>query len=75
VFLLVFASTFPVVLPFVFADDLKLAMRISAAIAGAMMFYCGVVWGRHAGVRPWKAGLALLGLGAVVEAVIIALGG
>lgn len=75
VFLLVFASTFPVVLPFVFAGDLKVAMRISAAIAGAMMFYCGVVWGRHAGVRPWKAGLALLALGAVVEAIIIALGG
>jgi hypothetical protein len=75
VFLLVFASTFPVVLPFVFAVDLKMAMRISAAIAGVMMFYCGVVWGRHAGVRPWKAGLALLGLGAVVEAIIIALGG
>ncbi|HVO06100.1 MAG TPA: hypothetical protein VMT83_04895, partial [Burkholderiaceae bacterium] len=39
VFLLVFASTFPVVLPFVFATDLKVAMRVSAAIAVAMMFY------------------------------------
>jgi len=75
VFLLVFASTFPVVLPFVFATDLKVAMRVSAAIAVAMMFYCGVVWGRYAGGRPWKAGLALVLLGTVVEAIIIALGG
>jgi VIT family len=75
VFLLVFASTFPVVLPFLFATDLKQAMRISAVVAMAMMFYCGVVWGRHAGVRPWKAGLALVLLGLVVEAIVIALGG
>ena len=76
VFLLVFASTFPVVLPFLFAGDLKLAMRISAVIAMAMMFYCGLVWGRHAGVqRPWKAGLALVLLGVAVELVVIALGG
>jgi len=75
IFLLVFASTFPVVLPFLFTSDLKLAMRVSAAIAVAMMFYCGVVWGRYAGLRPWHAGLALVLLGVVVETVIIALGG
>ena len=75
IFLLVFGSTLPVVLPFLFTSDLKLAMRISAAIAGAMMFYCGVVWGRYAGMRPWRAGLALLLLGAIVEAIVIALGG
>ncbi|HEX6020086.1 MAG TPA: hypothetical protein VFZ28_18470 [Burkholderiaceae bacterium] len=75
VFLLVFASTFPVVLPFVFASDLGFAMRLSAAIAVAMMFYCGVVWGRYAGMKPWIAALALALLGVVVEAVVIALGG
>jgi len=75
VFLLVFASTFPVVLPFVFGSDLKSAMRLSAVIAMAMMFYCGVVWGRYSGMRPWKAGLSLVLLGVAVEAVIIALGG
>jgi len=75
VFLLVFASTLPVVLPFFFGTDLKFAMRASAAIAVAMMFYCGVVWGRYAGIRPWKAGAALVVLGVAVEAIIIALGG
>src|SRR5262245_8510126 len=76
IFLLVFASTFPVVLPFFFTTDVKLAMRVSAAIAMVMMFYCGIVWGRYAGVRrPWVAGLALVVLGMVVELIIIALGG
>lgn len=75
VFLLVFASTFPVVLPFVFAADLRFAMRLSAAIAIAMMFYCGIVWGRYAGMKPWRAGLVLVALGVFVEAIVIALGG
>jgi VIT1/CCC1 family predicted Fe2+/Mn2+ transporter len=64
------------VLPFLFTSDLKFAMRVSAAIAMAMMFYCGLVWGRYAGLRrPWQAGLALVLLGVAVEAIIIALGG
>lgn len=75
VFALVFASTFPVVLPFVFIADLRTAMRVSAAIAGVMLFLCGYRWGRYAGLKPWLSGLVMLLLGAAVEAVIIALGG
>ncbi|HEY2558714.1 MAG TPA: hypothetical protein VGI48_03285 [Caldimonas sp.] len=75
VFLLVVASTFPPVLPFVFFPDLKLAMRVSGAIAIVMMFYCGHVWGRHAGFVPWRAGLVLAVLGVIIEAIVIALGG
>jgi hypothetical protein len=75
VFLLVFASTFPVVLPFVFLADLQTAMRISAGIAIAMMFYCGYTWGRYASLRPWLAGLTMVVLGVLIETVIILLGG
>ena len=75
VFVLVFTSTFPVVLPFFFVADLRLAMRISAAIAIVMMFYCGFVWGRYAGTRAWGAGLALVVVGVIVELIVIALGG
>jgi VIT1/CCC1 family predicted Fe2+/Mn2+ transporter len=46
VFVLVFMSTFPMVLPFMFVDDLRLAMRWSLAIAIAMMFLCGYGWAR-----------------------------
>ena len=45
VFLLVFLSTFPVVLPFVFIADPGVAKRVSAAVAIAMLFACGLCLG------------------------------
>jgi hypothetical protein len=75
VFLLVFLSTLPVVLPFVLIADLQLAKRVSAAIAIAMLFLCGYGWGRYGGISPWWSGLVMVVLGVVVEAIVIALGG
>ncbi|MBO9646997.1 MAG: VIT1/CCC1 transporter family protein [Variovorax sp.] len=75
VFLLVFASTFPPVLPFFFFTEVRPAMRVSAAIGIAMMFLCGHEWGRYAGLRPWRAAFVMAALGAGIQAVIIALGG
>ena len=75
VFLLVFLSTFPVVLPFVFIESLQLANRVSAAVAIAMLFLCGYGWGRYGGLTPWRSGLTMVLLGVAVEAVVIALGG
>jgi VIT1/CCC1 family predicted Fe2+/Mn2+ transporter len=75
IFLLVFLSTFPVVLPFIFFDDLQRAMRVSAAIAIAMLFLCGYNWGRYAGYPPLRVGLAMVAVGLVVEVAVIALGG
>ena len=75
VFLLVFLSTFPVVLPFVFIADPGVAKRVSAAVAIAMLFLCGYGWGRYAGLKPWRTGLVMVGLGLIVEAIVIALGG
>jgi hypothetical protein len=75
VFLLVFASTFPPVLPFLFFADLRIAMRVSAAIAIAIMFFCGYEWGRYAGLKPLRSALVMAVLGISIEAVIIALGG
>ena len=75
IFLLVFASTFPVVLPFIFSTDLQFAKRLSAAIAIVMMFRCGQQWGRYAGLSSWRAGLVVAVVGTLVEGIIIALGG
>lgn len=75
VFLLVFLSTFPVVVPFVFIHDPALAKRVSAGVAIVMLFACGVAWGRHAGQNAWRFGLVMVLLGLAVEAVVIALGG
>lgn len=75
VFLLVVASTFPVVLPFVFITDVGTAMTLSRAIALAMLFLGGLALGRYAGYGSWKAGLMMAALGTVVVAAVMALGG
>lgn len=75
VFLLVFLSTLPVVLPFVFVPDLFTAMRISNGIAIALLFYCGWRLGRYTHGRPLRFGLALVLLGVVLVAITMALGG
>lgn len=75
VFLLVVAATFPVVLPFVLFDDVGLAKAVSRAIALAMLFFGGLALGRYAGYGSWKVGFMMAGLGAVLVAAVIALGG
>jgi VIT1/CCC1 family predicted Fe2+/Mn2+ transporter len=75
VFLLVFLSTLPVVLPFVFVADAVAAKRISAAVAIVMLFLCGHAWGRYAGFKAWRAGWVMVLLGLGVELIVIALGG
>jgi len=75
VFLWVFVSTFPVVLPFLFMQDARPALRTSNAIAIVMLFFVGYSLGRHAGLRPWLMGLAMVIVGTVLVAMTIALGG
>ena len=74
-FLLVFVSTIPVVLPFVFLRDAMIALRISNVIAVSMMFLAGYGVGRLAGFRPWLTGIAMVVLGAALVGLTIALGG
>jgi len=73
--LLVFASTFPVVIPFVFMQNALRALRVSNGIAIAMLFLLGWAAARKTGGRPWLVGLAMVLLGVVLVAVIVALGG
>jgi VIT1/CCC1 family predicted Fe2+/Mn2+ transporter len=75
VFLLVTLATFPVVLPFLFISDVFAAMRVSNGIALVTLFIGGYQLGRHAGFVPWRSGLAMAAIGAVLVAAIIALGG
>ncbi len=72
---LVFVSTFPVVIPFFFVQDAKTALRISNGIAIAMLFLLGRAASRQAGGRPAWFGLWMVLLGVVLVAVIVALGG
>ncbi len=49
--LLSFASTFPVVIPFIFLSDAKLALRVTYGVAIAMLFCCGYAFGYRSGLR------------------------
>ena len=73
--LLSFVSTFPIVIPFIFIGDARLALRVSNAVAIAMLFLCGYVLGRYAGFRPGATGLAMVVGGGALVGVAIALGG
>ena len=75
VFLLVFLSTFPVVLPFIFMKEVTLALRVSNAIAIVLLFVTGRSFGRHIGRRPVWTGIAMVVLGGVLVGLTIALGG
>lgn len=76
VFLLVFFSTLPVVLPFVLFDDPLHALRLSNGIALMMLFLVGLGYGRFAGVRrPWLSALPFTALGVALVSATIALGG
>ena len=75
VFLLVFLSTFPVVIPFVVFQEPRVAMRASNAVAIALMFASGFVLARYGGFSPWRTGLSMVALGVVLVAITVALGG
>ena len=75
VFLWVFVMTLPVALPFAFIDDIRLAMRVSNAVAVALLFLCGVALGRAVHHRPWLTGIGMVALGAALVGLTIKLGG
>ena len=75
VFLLVFLSTFPVVIPFIFMRDARPALRVSNAIAILMLFLTGCAFGRITGRHPVRVGIAMVVLGMLLVALTMALGG
>ena len=75
IFLIVVASTFPVVLPFMLFDDVGTAKNVSRAVALAMLFTGGLALGKYAGYGSWKVGLLMAGLGTALVVAINALGG
>ncbi len=75
VFLLVFLSTLPVVLPFTFMHDIAPAMRVSNAIAVTMLAFAGVGFARITGRNSWVVGIGMVVFGSLLVALTIALGG
>jgi hypothetical protein len=75
VFLIVFVSTFPVVIPFMFMQNVGPAMRVSNTIAIVMLFLTGCAFGSITGRHPGLVGLAMVVLGSILVGMTMALGG
>ncbi len=75
VFLLVFLSTFPAAIPFLFNIDAHLAMRLSNGIVLLLLFTLGLFFGRNTGYPRYLPGLVLASIGAILVAITIAMGG
>jgi len=75
VLLIVFASIFPVAIPFIFMQNVAPALRASNAIAIVMLFLLGYAFGRATGRHPWLTGIAMVVVGAFLVGMTIALGG
>jgi VIT1/CCC1 family predicted Fe2+/Mn2+ transporter len=75
VFLWVFATTFPVAVPFLVMHNVWLALRVSNTIAIVLLFVTGYAFGRSAEYKPWVTGLAMVGLGCLLVGLTIELGG
>jgi hypothetical protein len=75
VFLLVFASTFPVAIPFIFMHDAGPALRLSNAIAITLLFILGYAFGRCTAHNPWVMGISMVALGTILVGMTMALGG
>jgi VIT1/CCC1 family predicted Fe2+/Mn2+ transporter len=75
VFLLVFLSTFPVVIPFMAMSEATRALRVSNAVAIVMLFFCGFAYGRLIGRHQWLVGIMMVIVGAALSAFTMALGG
>ena len=73
VFTLVVASTFPPVMPFLFLDDVWLAMRLSNAIALVMLFGIGIGLDRHidGASRVMRWTIPMIGTGLVVTTIML----
>ena len=75
VFLWVFLSTLPVVIPFIVIRDPLPALRVSNAIAVVLLFATGYAYARHTGYHPFRVGGAMVVLGSILVGITIGLGG
>jgi VIT1/CCC1 family predicted Fe2+/Mn2+ transporter len=75
IFLLMFISAFPIVIPFIFIRDTQLALRISNLVAIVLMFLCGWSLAKYVGSNKWLMSFGLTLVGIILVLITIALGG
>lgn len=74
-FLLVVLSLVPAILPFLFIDEARTALRWSNGLLVASLFGTGFAWGHHAGANRWLTGGVFMAVGLALVGIAIALGG
>jgi hypothetical protein len=75
VFLLVFLTALPAVVPFLVLRNAQIALRASNVVLIGLLFISGWRWAGYTGASRWRTGLFMLLLGVVLVVVAIALGG
>lgn len=75
VFLLVFLSTFPVILPLIVVSPPQVALRLSNVVAVLMLFILGWSLNRYVGKPGWWSGFGMVLIGLVLVGLTMALGG
>lgn len=70
--LAVVPSFVPIVL---LRDNFDLAIRLSNIVSFVVLFGAGYSWGRHTGANPWRTGLLLVAVAAIMVAIALPLGG
>jgi hypothetical protein len=75
IFVLVFLSTFPVTIPFIFIDNVHVAIRVSNGIALILLFLFGVYLGKQTSRNRVIMGVAFSLIGFILVFVTMALGG
>jgi hypothetical protein len=75
VFLFVVLSCFPVIVPFLLMRDPLPALRVSNAVAIAMLFLGGYSFAKYAGLGKFTTGVVMVVLGVAMVGLTIALGG
>lgn len=74
-FIIVFMSTLPLAIPFMFIPDKTLALQTSNLLALGLLFLMGYRWAIGASVNRWLVGLVMLCIGSILVAITVVLGG
>lgn len=69
-------AVLPSFVPFLlFYNNPMLAIRLSNIVSFVVLFMLGYQWGKHTGASPWKTGLLLASVAAIMVLIAIPLGG
>lgn len=69
-------AVLPSFVPFlIFYNNPALAIRVSNVVSFVVLFGLGYQWGKHTGAHPWRTGLLLAAVAAIMVLIAIPLGG